>query len=431
MSAPHPDDYPLTEPIPVHSGKQPWRQSLESLTVRNYRIFTASNIIAMTAVWMQRIAQDWLVLQVTGSVAAVGVTVALQFAPMLLFGLYGGVIVDRRSKRMLLMLTQGTAAVLSAVLSVLALTGTVEVWHVWVIAFLIGLVTVVDNPARQVFVNEIVGPRYLRNAITLNSSVFQLGGLLGPAVGGLLIEAVGGGWAFAINAVACVITVVTLARMDAGALHLTPPAPRGKGQLREGLRYVFSKPTIFWCILMLAFLSVFTLNMPVLLAAYASDVYHVGAAGYGLFNSLVAVGALLGALSSTRRLNIRLRTVIYSGGVYALLQAGAGLMPTEIAFGVALLVVGFANQLFFTAGNPLVQMSSNMRVRGRVMSLYVLVLLGGQSLGGVLMGRLVEFAGPQVGMLVSGLVPAVAAAVMAVIIARQHHLRLPFRVRRR
>jgi MFS family permease len=289
----------------------------------------------------------------------------------------------------------------------------------------------VDNPARQVFVNEIVGPRYLRNAITLNSSVFQLGGLLGPAVGGFLIEAVGGGWAFAINALACVITVITLSRMDAAALHLTPPAPRGKGQLREGLRYVLSKPTIFWSILMLAFLSVFTLNMPVLLAAYASDVYRVGAGGYGLFNSLVAVGALVGALSSTRRLNIRLRTVLYSGGVYALLQAASGLMPTEIAFGIALLVVGFANQMFFTAGNPLVQMSSNMRVRGRVMSLYVLVLLGGQSLGGVLMGRLVEFAGPQLGMLVSGLVPAVAAAVMAVIIARRHRLHLPIRLRRR
>jgi MFS family permease len=222
----------------VNEGPRPWRQTLDSLSVPNFRLFTASNAVAMTGTWMQRIAQDWLVLQLTGSVAAVGVTVTMQFAPMLAFGLFGGVIVDRYSKRMLLMLTQSAAALLSAVLAVLTLTNTVQVWQVWAIAFLVGLVTVIDNPTRQVFVNEIVGPRYLRNAITVNSTVFQLGALIGPAISGVLIVAVGSGWSFGINAAACLLTVLALTRLDASALYRTPTAPRQKGQLVEGLRYV-------------------------------------------------------------------------------------------------------------------------------------------------------------------------------------------------
>lgn len=429
------DAYPLTAPIPVSTDPLPWRKTLDSLSVPNFRLFTISNVIAMTATWMQRIAQDWLVLQLTGSVAAVGVTVAMQFAPMLAFGLFGGLIVDRYSKRMLLMLTQSIAAVLSLALFVLTLTGSVQVWHVWAIALVVGLVTVIDNPTRQVFVNEIVGPHYLRNALTVNSSVFQLGGLIGPAISGALIVAVGAGWSFGINTVACLVTVLALSRLKASALHRTPPAPREKGQLREGIRYVVSKPTIFWPVVMLAFVSVFALNMPVLLAAYASDVYRVGAGGYGLFNTLVAVGAFAGALASTRRVNIGLRTVIFCGGLWAVIQAFSGLMPTEIAFAFALVVTGIANQFFFTACNPLVQMSSNVRVRGRVMSVYLIVLLGGQALGGPLMGWIVEKFGAHIGMLVSGLVPALAAGVIALILARRHQLRLtvhlPGRFRRR
>jgi MFS family permease len=425
------DLFPPTTPIPVNEGPRPWRQTLDSLSVPNFRLFTASNAIAMTGTWMQRIAQDWLVLQLTGSVAAVGVTVTMQFAPMLAFGLFGGVIVDRYSKRMLLMLTQSAAALLSAVLAVLTLTNTVQVWQVWAIAFLVGLVTVIDNPTRQVFVNEIVGPRYLRNAITVNSTVFQLGALIGPAISGALIVAVGSGWSFGINAAACLLTVLALTRLDASALYRTPTAPRQKGQLSEGLRYVVSKPTILWPIVMLAFLSVFSLNMPVLLAAYADHVYKVGAGGYGLFNTLIAVGAVAGALASTRRANIRLRTVIVSGGVWALIQASSGLMPTEISFGAALIVTGVANQFFFTAGNPLVQMSSNVRVRGRVMSVWMLVLLGGQALGGPLMGWIVESFGPDTGMLVSGLVPALAAVVIALTLAHRNQVHLTVRLRRR
>ncbi|MCU1550132.1 MAG: transporter [Glaciihabitans sp.] len=415
--------------MPIVTGRAPWSQTFSALRVPNFRLFSISNIIAMSGTWMQRIAQDWLVLQLSHSVTAVGITVAMQFTPMLIFGLYGGLIVDRYSKRMLLMITQGTAGVLAAVLAVLALTGTVQVWHVYLIAFIVGLVTVVDNPTRQVFVNELVGPRHLRNAISINSSVFQLGGLIGPAIAGGLLVAVGAGWAFAINAATCVVTVLTLAALRTSSLLRSPPLAPAKGQLRQGLRYVVRKPAILWSIVMVAVLSVFALTTPVILAAYAQNVFHVGAAGYGLFNTLIAAGALTGGLASTRRRSVRLRTVILMGGLWGLLQAAAGFMPNEISFGASLVALGIANLLFITAANSLVQMSSNMGIRGRVMSLYVLVLLGGQAIGGPLMGGIVERFGPQVGIFVSGAVPAVAAAVIGIMLARRHELRVRVSVR--
>ncbi|NYJ30331.1 MFS family permease [Galbitalea soli] len=422
---------PPTEPMPVITGRIPWSESLSSLRVHNFRLFTLSNIVAMSGTWMQRIAQDWLVLQLSGSVAAVGVTVAMQFTPMLLFGLYGGLIVDRYSKRMLLMMTQSIAGVLATLLAVLALTGTVQVWHVYAIAFVVGLVTVVDNPTRQVFVNELVGPRNLRNAISVNSSVFQLGGLIGPAIAGALLVAVGAGWAFAINAATCALTVATLGMLRTASLVRSAAVPRSKGQLRQGLAYALRKPTILWSVVMVAVLSVFALSMPVILAAYANDVFGVGAAGYGLFNTLVAAGAFTGAVLSTRRTRVRLRTVVAMGGLWGALQAVAGLMPGEGGFAVTLVALGVANLLFITAANSLVQMSSNLGIRGRVMSLYVLVLLGGQAIGGPLMGWIVERWGPHIGMIVSGAVPALTALVIGVVLARRHQLALSVRLDRR
>ncbi|HEY1529587.1 MAG TPA: MFS transporter [Galbitalea sp.] len=416
--------FPPTEPMPVITGRTPWSQSFTSLRVPNFRLFTISNILAMSGTWMQRIAQDWLVLTLSHSVAAVGVTVAMQFTPMLLFGLYGGLIVDRYSKRMLLMLTQGTVGVLATVLAVLALTHSIQVWHVWAIAFVVGLVTVVDNPTRQVFVNELVGPRNLRNAISINSSVFQLGGLIGPAIAGILLTAVGAGWAFAINAVTCVVTVLTLAALKKSTLVRSTPMPREKGQLKQGLRYVVGKPTILWPIVMVAVLSVFALTTPVILAAYANDTFKVGAAGYGLFNTLIAAGALTGGLLSTRRTGVRLRTVVIMGALWGVLQALGSIMPNEIAFGVTLVALGVANLLFITAANSLVQMSSNVGIRGRVMSIYVLMLLGGQAIGGPIMGWIVSTFGVSVGMAVSGLVPAIVAVIIGIHLARKHQLKL-------
>jgi MFS family permease len=417
--------------MPVLTARPPWRETFVSLRVPNYRRFAASNLVANTAVWMQRIAMDWLVLQLSGSVAAVGITVFMQFTPMLVFGLYGGVIADRYSKQKLLIITQSIAALLAALLAALTLTDAVQVWHVYAISFALGLVTVVDNPTRQVFVSELVGPHYLRNAISLNSSIFQLGGLIGPAVAGVLITAVGGGWSFAINSVACLAVVGSLISLKRSQLHSSPAAPRAKGQLIEGIRYVRGKPVIFWTVVMVAVVAVFAFNMPVFLAAYANNVFDVGAQGYGLFNALVAAGALTGALASTRRTSIRLSMVVGTAAALGLVQAFAGFAPTELAFGALLVGIGVANLLFVTAANSLVQMSSNVQIRGRVMSLYILVLLGGQALGGPLMGWIVESFGPHVAMTISGLVPASAAVVIALLIARSASLRLKFSLRGR
>lgn len=426
-----PSAAPPTEPMQVLSTRPPWRETFISLRVPNYRRFATSNLVANTAIWMQRIAMDWLVLQLSGSVAAVGVTVFMQFTPMLLFGLWGGVIADRYSKQRLLIATQSTAALLAATLAVLTLTGVTQVWHVYVISFALGMVTVIDNPARQVFVNELVGSKYLRNAISLNSSIFQLGGLIGPAVGGILITAVGGGWSFAINAVACLAVVASLCSLKRSQLHASPAAPRGKGQLVEGMRYVRKKPVIFWTIVMVAIIAVFAFNMPVFLAAYANNVFDIGAQGYGLFNSLVAAGALIGALASTRRTSIRLSMVVGTAAVLGVIQALAGFAPSEIAFGALLICIGVTNLLFITAANSLVQMSSNVQIRGRVISLYILVLLGGQALGGPLMGWVVEMWGPHTAMMISGIVPAVASIVIALLIARSASLRLRVNLRGR
>ena len=394
------------------------------LSVPNYRRFAGSNVLAMSATWMQRIAQDWLVLQLTHSVAAVGVTSAMQFAPSILFGLHGGVLVDRFPRRRLLMVTQSLVGLFSLLLAVVALTGTATVWLVWLAAFAIGCVTVVDNPGRQVFVNELVGRGHLKNALNLNAAVFQLGAFIGPAVAGGLIGAVGGGWAFLINAAACAVTVGMLSRLDTSALLPVPKPERKPHALREGVAFVLRTPAIRYSIVMLAVLSVFTLTMPVLLAAYATQVFHLGASGYGMFNSLVAIGAVFGALASTRMVHLRLRVVVLWGTAWAAVLAVAAVMPSVQTFGAALIVSGVGSQFFFQSGNPLVQLTATPEVRGRVMSVWVLVVLGGQGIGGPIMGGIVDVLGARGGMLIAGGVPAIAGVVLSVLLARRGSLRL-------
>ena len=413
-----------TQPIPVVAERLPWKHTFISLKVPNFRIFAAGHFIAVIAIWMQRIAQDWLVLQLSGSVTAVGITVALQFLPSLLLGPWGGMIADRFAKRKILILCQSVAAVLAATLATLALTGVIMVWHVYGIALILGLVTVLDQPARQVFVNELVGPTYLRNAISVNSTTFQLGGLIGPAIAGLLLTAVGAGWAFAANALACCSTVVMLLVLRKDQLFVSAPTPKSKGMLREGLRYALSKPTIYWPWLMAGFVSVFAMSLPVILAAFADHIFQVGAGGYGVLNALVALGALSGAVASTRRRQLRLRSVVFCAGMYGLMLCLAALAPSMVTFGAVMVLSGFWCLMFLTGCNQLVQISSNLGIRGRVMSLYIMVQIGGQALGGPMLGSIAEHANPHVALLVSGGVPALAAATVAAILARKGSLQL-------
>ena len=413
-----------TQPVAIVSERLPWKHTFISLKVPNFRIFAIGHFVAVIAVWMQRIAQDWMVLELSGSVTAVGITVALQFMPSLLLGPWGGMMADRFAKRKILMVCQCLAGVLAAALAVLALTGVVQVWHVYVIALVLGLVTVLDQPARQVFVNELVGPKYLRNAISVNSTTFQLGGLIGPALAGLMLTAVGAGWAFAANALACCSTVAMLLLLRKDRLFVSTPATKKKGMLREGLRYALSKPTIYWPWLMAGFIAVFAMSLPVLLAAFADHVFDVGAGGYGLLNALVALGALSGAVASTRRRQLRLRSVVFCAGMYGLMLCLAALAPSMLWFSVVMVLSGFWCLMFLTGSNQLVQISSNLGIRGRVMSLYIMVLIGGQAIGGPMLGWIAEHADPHVALLVSGGVPALAALTIGVVLARKGALKL-------
>ncbi|MDD0859764.1 MFS transporter [Arthrobacter alpinus] len=419
----------LTAPINLVTTRPPWSQTFSSLKIRNYRIFASANLVAVIAVWMQRVAQDWMVLELSGSVTAVGITVFMQFIPSLLLMPLGGILADRYSKRLILMISQGAAAVLATILAVLALTGNLVVWHIYVIAFVLGLVVVADQPARQVFVNELVGPRQLRNAISLNSSIFQMGGMIGPAVSGVLIMAVGGGWAFAVNALACMLTVGSLMLIRKSELVQMPPVKRAKGQLMEGVRYALGKPTIFWPAVMAAVFAVFGLSLAVLLAAYANNVFDAGAGGYGLLNTLVALGALCGAIASTRLATLRLRGVMAAAGTYGIVLMIASAAPNMVTFGVVMVVAGFASLLFLTSANQLVQMSTNVSIRGRVMSLYIMVLIGGQALGGPLMGWMAENWGVQWATLIAGGMPALAAVVIGLILAKRGQLALRVNLR--
>ncbi|MET4002341.1 MULTISPECIES: MFS transporter [Arthrobacter] len=418
-----------TAPINLVATRPPWSQTFSSLKIRNYRIFASANLLAVIALWMQRVAQDWVVLELSGSVTAVGITVFMQFLPSLLLMPLGGILADRYSKRLILMISQGAAGVLATLMAVLALTGNLQVWHIYVIAFVLGLVVVADQPARQVFVNELVGPRQLRNAISLNSSIFQMGGMIGPAVSGVLIMAVGGGWAFAANALACTITVISLCLIRSSELVKMPPVQRAKGQLMEGVRYVLRKPTIFWPAMMAAVFAVFGLSLAVLLAAYANNVFDAGAGGYGLLNTLVALGALCGAIASTRFATLRLRGVMAAAGSYGVVLMIASLAPNMVTFGAVMVVAGFASLLFLTSANQLVQMSTNVRIRGRVMSLYIMVLMGGQALGGPLMGWLAEHWGVQWATVVAGGMPALAAVVIGLVLAKRGQLTLQINLR--
>jgi MFS family permease len=388
-----------------------------SLRIRNYRLFASSQLLSNTGSWVQRIAQDWLVLTLTDSPLAVAITTAMQFAPLLLFGLYGGVIADRYPKRSLLLVTQTIALLLAAVLAVLSFTHAVTVWQVWVIAFALGLDTVVDNPTRQAFVNDMVGPANLRNAISLNSSTFQLGALIGPALSGLLINVFGLSWAFAINAASFVPVLATLVMIDQSQLRRTRPVPRTRHQLRDGLSYVRRHRELMWPIVLAGFVGSIGLNMPIVLSVFAKDVFHSGAGGYGLLSAMVALGSVAGALRSASRPASRLRSIVVAAGVFGLIEAATAVVPNAVAFAVLLVAVGAAALTFQTSANSTVQINADDDVRGRVMGLYMLVCIGGQPIGGLLTGFIAEHLGVRAAMFTCGFVPALAAAAVAVMLA--------------
>jgi MFS family permease len=308
--------------------------------------------------------------------------------------------------------------ILGLTLAALTLSGHVQVWHVYAIAFGLGMVTVVDNPSRQAFVVEMVGPADVRNAVSLNSANFQSARLIGPAVAGALITAVGSGWAFLFNGLSFLAPLTGLLLMRTSELHVVQRAPRGKGQLREGLRYVAGRPELIWPIVLTGFIGTFAFNFPIWLTAFVHDVYHGDAGMYGLFNTLMAVGSVIGALLAARRGKTRMRLLVAAAFGFGMLEAVAALAPAYWVFVLLLAPIGIFGLTFNTTANASIQLATDPAMRGRVMALFMMVFVGGTPIGGPVMGWVTETYGARVGFLSGGLIAAAAAACVGLVLAR-------------
>lgn len=389
--------------------------TFRSLRVRNYRLFAGGQIVSLTGTWAQRVAQSWLVLDLSNdSGVALGIATALQFLPVLLFGLYGGVLADRYDKRRLLLGAQVVMGLLALVLAVLDLSGVVALWHVYLLATLLGLAGVVDTPVRQAFVSELVGPEDLTNAVGLNSATFNTSRIVGPALAGIAIGSVGTGWVFLANALSYVAVVAGLSAMRTSELRASGRVARARGQTREGLAYVRSRPDLLVPIVLVGVVGMFGLNFQITLALVAKEVFDRGADAYGLLLSCLALGSLLGALASARRSGPpRARRLFGAALAFGLLEVLVGLAPTYEVMAVLLVPTGVAVLTFTTTANTTVQLGSDPALRGRVMALYVLVFLGGTPIGAPLIGALTEWLGPRSSLLLGGVVTSLAAVVAA------------------
>jgi MFS family permease len=396
--------------------------TFSSLANRNFRLFAAGQLVSNTGTWMQRVAQDWLVLSLTaGSGTALGITTALQFLPLLLFSLWGGVIADRLPKRPVLLGTQAVSAVLALVLGLLVVTGTVRLWHVYLLAMLLGVTAALDTPVRQAFVPEMVGRRHLPNAIALGSATFNLGRVFGPAVAGLLIAAVGTGWVFLINSASYLAVIGGLLLMRPADLRPSERVARAPGQLREGLRYVLRRRDLLLVIVVTSAVGTFGLNFQITTALMATHAFHGGPTAFGLLTTAFALGSLVGALLSARRAGRSgarpgLRYVVGLAAGFAALETIAGLAPSYATFFVLLVPTGLLAISFATSANPFLQLGAEPQVRGRVMALYTLMFFGGTPFGAPFIGWLAETAGARWSLIGGGLLTGVCIAVAVAVL---------------
>jgi MFS family permease len=386
--------------------------------VRNFRLFATGQVISNSGTWMQRVAQDWLVLSLTHSGAAVGIATGLQFLPLLLFSLWGGVLADRYPKRRVLTVTQASMAGLALVLGVLDVTGVVQPWHIYLLAFGLGMATMVDNPTRQSFAIEMVGRADLPNAIALNSAIFNLARIAGPAAAGLVISAVGTASAFFLNAASYLTVIVALRMMRESELHLAEPVARAKGQLREGLAYVRSRPDLLMTMVLVFFVATFGMNFQVTTALMSRLVFHTGAGLFGLASAVFAAGAFSGALVAARRRRTGMRLLVLTAMAFSVLVISTALMPTYWSFLVLLVPTGLAVISFTTLANASVQLGTPAEMRGRVMGIYMLMFLGGAPIGAPLTGLVAQEFGTRISLLAGGTISAVAVGVVTVLVAR-------------
>ena len=390
-----------------------------SLAVRNYRLFASGQIVSLTGTWMQNVAQDWLVLDLTdNSGTALGITTALQFLPMLLFGLWGGVVADRNNKRKVMIATQSVQGLLAFCLGVLVVTGLVEVWMVFCFAFAHGMAMVFDLPARQAFVVEMVGKDDVTNAVGLNSATFNSARIVGPAIAGLMIARGGTPPVFFLNAASYLAVIYGLTRINEAELFPGRRVARAKGQLRAGLRYVAGRKDLLLPIVLIGVIGMLGLNFQITLALMARNEFGKGPETYGTLSALLAFGSLAGALLTARRERPTQRWLLGSAIAFGVLEAALGLMPNIVLFSILLVPTGFAVISFTSTALSTVQIGAGEAMRGRVLALYALVFVGGTPIGAPFIGTLGEHVGPRSTLVVGGLASLAISVVTGYLLLR-------------
>ncbi len=402
-----------------------------ALKVFNYRLWVTGALVSNIGTWMQRVAQDWLVLTVltNNSGTAAGIVTGLQFLPIVFLGPYAGLLGDRVNKRRLLLLTQTAMGFCALVLGVLVVTGAVELWHVYVLAFLLGVASAFDAPSRQAFVSEVVDKEDVPNAVALNSASFNLARLAGPGVAGIVIALVGTGPAFLINAASFGAVILSLLRMRTSELVPAVHVPRAKGQIREGLVYIRQRPDLLMIMVLVFVVGTFGMNFQITNALMATTVFHLGPGEYGLLGSVMAVGTLAAALLAARRRTMRMLYVVGGALAFGVTVAVAAFMPTFGWYTLALVPVGLASLTFMNACNTTVQLTTDAAMRGRVLAVYMVVLQGGTPIGAPLVGWIATEFGARwsLGM---GAVAAMAAGMLALLLMnRRNNVRFRDQVR--
>ncbi len=392
--------------------------TFRSLTVYNYRLWFGGSILSNIGTWMQRTAQDWLVLtELTHhSAMAVGVVMGLQFGPQLLLLPWTGYAADRFDRRKLLIATQAAMGVLALVLGLLVITGQVQVWHVDVLAFLSGCVNAVDMPARQTFVSDLVEDKDLPNAVALNSTSMNAAMMVGPSIAGIVIAAIGSGWAFLINGASFVAVLVSLFFLRLGELHPNIRAGQARGNLVEGLRYVRSRPDIKAILWMLFLIGTFGLNFPIFISTMSVSVFHGGADQYGLLTSITAAGTFGGALFAAGRETPQFRLLPIATAIFGVGFALAAIAPNAWLFGVTLVIIGISTLTFTNTTSSLMQLSTPPVMRGRVMALRLAIGVGATPIGAPIVGWVADTLGPRWGLAIG------AAAGFAATAVALHHL---------
>ncbi|MBO9647634.1 MAG: MFS transporter [Variovorax sp.] len=401
--------------------------TFRSLRIRNYRLWAAGALVSNVGTWMQRTAQDWLVLThlTNHNATAVGIVMALQFGPQLALLPFTGLAADRLNRRKLLVATQASMGLLALGLGLLTISGMAQLWHVYVFALLLGCVAAFDAPARQTFVAELVSDAELANAVALNSTSFNAARMVGPAVAGLVIAATGPGEAFLLNAFSFVAVLISLACLRQSELFRRQDAPgRKKAGLLEGFRYVWNRPDLRALLAMLFLVATFGLNFPIFISTMSVGAFHGGPSQYGLLSSTMAIGSVTGALLAARRAKPRFGLLMVGSAVFGLSCLAAALMPNVIGFGLALIVTGVAAQTITTSTNSLVQLSTEPALRGRVIAILLATLLGSTPIGAPVVGWVADSFGPRWAMGVAAAAGLGSAAIGLRYLLKYHGLRL-------